>query len=239
MADIYNQAVLQGLDSETTFDYTKICNYIQRFLNRSDPDTIQNIPTFIALAESRLAIDLKFLGGLMVAQFTISPSLPQTLPCSVIVDKPNLWRETKSISFVGVNGRGYIYPRSYEYLQTYLADFSLLNLATLNNFTDLEFYSDINQNNWLFGPYSRDKEYTMEVMYYATIAPLNSTNPTNYWTILSPRALIYGALCEASLYLRSDDRTMNSWTSFYQESIGMLKTQDRDNFSDNATTRNH
>jgi hypothetical protein len=236
MVDIYTQNYLQQLDSEADFNYTKICNYIQQFLARTDQVTIRNIPSFISLAENRLANDLKFLAGVQVAQIPITPALPLSLPCSVIVQKPNLWRQTKSMSTLNGRGRSAIYGRSYEYLQTYLSDFSLLDLEDQNNFEDLVFYADYDQNFWILGPYKRNVEYTIEVLYFSTIQPLDSTLQVNYWTQYAPRSLIYAALCEASYFLRSDERTQE-WTQMYQMSLANLTKQNIDNFNDNSTNR--
>ena len=226
-------------DVSTNLDYTRLIAYIQEMLSRSDAITVANIPTFISLAESRLAIDLKFLGGVQVAQFNISAENPQSLPYSVIIPKPQLWRQTKSMSILNNTGQGsnFVYARSYEYLQTYLADFSSIDLALMSNIKDLAFYADYDQYNWILGPYKRDVPYEMEVLYFSEIERLSTLTPVNYWTQYAPRALIYATLYEASYFLRSDERVTTSWKSNYDESIANLLRQDTDNFVHNSQQR--
>lgn len=237
MFDFFTDEVLQGLDNKTTLTYAGLCDYIQRFLARTDLDVLENIPRFIFLAEKRLATDLKFIPGIQVGQFSIDPSLPLSLPASVIVEKPFGWQQTKSMALLNGSGRSYLFSRSYEYLQTYLNDFTLIDLQVENNFDELIFYADYDNQNWIFGPYSRKQKYDFEVLYFSQIEPLNSTNQVNYWTEFAPRALLYAALYEASYYLRSDDRTDNQWSKNYQEAVEMLRKQSMNNFVDNSVQR--
>ncbi len=233
----YTSSLLQSLDSETTFDYSSICEYILKFLNRNDTDTVNAIPQFITLAQSRLATDLKITAGIQTARFTISPTLPSTISGTVIVDKPSLWRETKSMSVINSTGRSYIYPRSYEYVQTYMNDVTPELLRLHSNMEELTFYADIDQEHWIFAPFYQDNTYEMEVQYFSTIPTLNSVVTQNYWTQYAPRCLIYASLVEASYYLRSDSRTLNSWENIYKESLGQLSKQNADNFNDNSNHR--
>lgn len=238
MDTVFTEETLQALDGEIEFDYTKLCNYIIQFINRYDEFTVSNVPTFISLAEKRLANEFKYLPGVQVGQFVINEaSSPQTMPYSVIVPKPLLWRETKSMQFITPNGRNAIYPRSYEYLQTYMNDFNEMNLADQNNLTDLVFYADYDNNYWLIGPYKQNSQYSLEVLYYSAIPQLNSTNQTNYWTRFAPRVLLFGALCEASYFIRSDNRTNESWTNNYTQELNALREQYRNGFLDNSIQR--
>ena len=225
---------------ETNLDYKRLLVYIQEMLARSDQITVDNIPNFISLAETRLATDLKFLAGVQVAQFSVTKDIePQSLPYSVIVPKPDLWRQTKSMSVLNNNGRSYVYPRSYEYLQTYLSDFDGIDLALFSNIQDLMFYADYDQYNWILGPYKRDKDYEMEVLFFSEIQKLSVLNPTNYWTQYAPRALIYATLYEGSYFLRSDERVATSWKANYDEAVANLMKQDKDNFVDNSQQRKY
>lgn len=236
MGDIYDQNVLQSLDSEINFTYQSIANYIQKFLNRRDADTINAIPQYISLAENRLALDLKIISGVNINGFTIPKTTdPNDPPFSLVLQKPYGWRTTKSIAFVTPRGRSYIYPRSVEYIQTYLNDLSNVDIVDFN-YDGLVFYSDLDQSNWLIGPINRSADADLEVMYYSEILPLSSTNPTNYWTQFAPRALIYGALVEGSAFLRSDQR-VQEWEMTYQNTIAQLTQENTNRFNDNIIVR--
>jgi hypothetical protein len=78
MSDVFTTQSLQTLDPDITWTYTSLCNYLQKFLDRTDSSTVNNIPRFISLAESRLASDLKVLSQVNTVQFT----LPQTVKAS-------------------------------------------------------------------------------------------------------------------------------------------------------------
>jgi hypothetical protein len=141
------------------------------------------------------------------------------------------------MSIVNIPGRSYVLPRSYEFLQAYLADFAnVLPEDLASDIAPMVYYADIDQLNWMFGPYITGGSYTMECQYYATIQPLNSGTQINYWTIMAPRILIFAAMVEAARFIRSDDRAMQ-WEQTYAQELAGLTKQDKDNFVDNSIVR--
>lgn len=239
MADILTPELLQALDSETTFTYSSLCNYIQRFLDRTDDQTVNAIPQFLTLGQSRLAADLKILGGLQEVEFTVpAGATPQTLPYSTIIEKPAGWRQNVSLAVITPKGRNYAYVREYEYLQNYLQDFSQLNLTSQNNYNGYFFYADADYSNIIIGPLVTNIAYDFEWRYFSEIQLLSSSVQTNWFTIYSPRALLYAALIEADSYVRSDDRT-SIWEQKYMAIIDQLKKEDLSRFVDNSNTRSN
>ena len=69
-----------------------------------------------------------------------------------------------------------------------------------------------------------DQAYTFEVLYYERIAPLSSTNQTNWLTQYAPNAMLYGTLLQAMPFLKNDARAI--FQQKYTEAITALKTED-------------
>ena len=186
--------------------YNQLVVYIQNYLKRSDAISLDSIPKWINLAEKQLAIKLKTLGAVSILRLKLDGDTDLIQTAGVLFEKPYLWHKTKSISLVDSSGiRSYMYPRSYEWLQAYLNDYSGLDASDVVEVSP-KFYCDYNQQNWLFGPYLGSTPVELEVAYYSQVPPLSVENQINFWTTYAPMPLLYGALAEAANFLRSDDR---------------------------------
>jgi hypothetical protein len=62
------------------------------------------------------------------------------------------------------------------------------------------------------------------VLYYERIAPLSSTNQTNWLTQNAPNAMLYGTLLQAMPFLKNDARQV--FQQKYTEAITSLKVED-------------
>lgn len=70
-----------------------------------------------------------------------------------------------------------------------------------------------------------DQTYTNKMLYYAKSAELSSDSDTNWLTNNVPEVLIYGALLEATPYLK-DDQRIAVWNSYYEGALAELTSQD-------------
>lgn len=189
--------------------YDSLVTDIQQYLERSDDQTLAQIPRFIMLAEQVIASQIKFLGNLTVNSSNMVTGQP-------IIDKPARWHKTVSMN-VTVNGqKNPIFLRKYEYLREYAPDPTATGVP--------EFYADYDYTHWLVAP-SPAAGYAFEVLYYERVQPLDSSNQTNWFTIYAPQALLYGSLLQAMPYLKNDDR-MAMWQQQFDLIINTLKTED-------------
>lgn len=78
--------------------------------------------------------------------------------------------------------------------------------------------------NFVFGPASKDG--TLKGIYYAKQDPLRTTDPSWYVTN-APEVLLYGALLEASPFIK-DPEQIAVWQTFYSSAIDSLM-QEQDN----------
>jgi hypothetical protein len=207
------------MTTASVMTYDSLVENIQSYLERTDTATLEKIPLFIMLAEQVIASEIKFLGNLNVVTSAMTINNP-------IVQKPARWHKTVSMNVTQAGKKNPVLLRKYEYLREYWPD---------DNQTDLpRFYCDYNYDNWLVAP-TPDLAYDFEVLYYERVAPLDSTNQTNWFTIYAPQALLYGSLLQAMPFLKNDER-MPMWKAEYQAIIQTLKTEDVQRIGDRQST---
>ena len=189
--------------------YDNLLSIVPEYLERSDPATINAIPTFITLAEFEIAREIKTLGQLQVATSTMNFGNPQ-------LAKPALWTKTVSMNYTNASGvRTPILLRKYEYLTNYWPNNT--------NTSPPLFYADTDWDHWYISP-TPDQSYNFEVLYYERLPPLSSTNQTNWLTRNAPNVMLYGTLLQAMPYLKNDQRVI--FQQKYTESIKSLKDED-------------
>jgi hypothetical protein len=169
---------------------------------------VNAIPVFITLAEFEIAEQVKTLGQLQIAESTMTAADP-------LLQKPARWRKTVSMS-VKVNGvRQPVLLRKYEYLKNYWPDATQTDVPL--------FYADTNWDHWYLAP-TPDQAYDFEVLYYERLAPLSSTNQTNWLTQNAPNAMLFGTLLQAMPFLKNDQRQI--FQQKYTEAMQALKAED-------------
>ena len=214
--------------SQTGMTFNELQTDIQNYLERGasaavDPLVYQQIPRLITLAERRISADLKVEGFIVAVTAAMQTGVS-------VYPKPDRWRKTISINFgtgTGNATRTPLFPRSYEYIRNYWPDESQTSQP--------KFYADYNYNNWLIGP-TPDQAYPFEILYYELPALLSTTNQTNWLTEYAPQLILYGALLEATPFLKNDER-IEVWKSFYQDALQAINSEDLSRIVDRSTAR--
>jgi len=196
-----------------TFD--NLCTDVANYLERTDTVTVNQIPSFIMLAEQVLAAELKFLGNLNTQTSTMTAN-------DSTLTKPARWRKTVSMNITVAGVRQPVLLRKYEFLRNYWPN----NTSTGTPV----YYADYDYNHWLVAP-TPDAAYTFDILYYERIQPLDSTNQTNWWTQNAPQALLYGTLLQAMAWVKNDDR-IPMWKSQYEAIVAYLKSEDQARLAD-------
>jgi hypothetical protein len=194
--------------------YDSLVLNIQQYMERNDADFIAQIPNLIALAESSIAAELKTYMQLIVVETNLEQN-------QTVLNKPSRWRKTVSMK---TNGKP-VLLRGQDYVAQYLSE-STPDLP--------KYYSDYDFNNWNFAP-APDQAYPVEIIYYAEVQPLDSSNQQNLWTAIAPQAMLYGALLQAQGYLKALDK-LPVWKSYYTDALTALKKEDTTRRIDRNTT---
>lgn len=187
--------------------YDSLISTIEQYLERSDAAVVDQIPTFITLAEFEIAQQIKTLGQIEVAQGVMTAGNP-------VVQKPARWRKTVSMSVTSNGEKTPVFLRKYEYLTNYNAE-SPSGLPL--------YYGDYDYDNWYVSPVP-DQAYTFEVLVYQRLQPLSSANQTNWITNNAPNAILFGALLQAVIYLKDDARQI--FQQKYDMAMQALKAED-------------
>ena len=188
--------------------YDSLTSTVLQYLERQDAAVVNAIPTFITLCEFEIAQEIKTLGQLQVVNATMNISNP-------VIAKPARWRKTVSMTIDTGTSTQPVYLRKYEYLRNYWPNETLTGLPL--------YYADTDYEHWYVAP-TPSLAYSFEVLYYERIAPLSSTNQTNWLTQNAPNAMLYGTLLQAMPFLKNDARQV--FQQKYTEAITSLKVED-------------
>ena len=70
-----------------------------------------------------------------------------------------------------------------------------------------------------------DSTYTTELIYYAKLSKLSTSNTSNWLLASSPDIYLYGSLLQAAPYLQ-DDARIQTWATLYERALNDLQTAD-------------
>lgn len=202
-----------------TMTYTSLVADVTLYLERSDAQTIDQIPSFINLAESIISDELKILGQ----QQTVSTTLVQGDPT---LQKPTRWRKTTSMNVTVAGERFPLLLRKYEYMRNYWPNPTQVDVP--------KYYGDYDFDHWFIAPTPSD-DYAIEILYYEKIQPLDATNQTNWFTINAPQAMLYGTLLQAMPFLKNDSR-VQLWQALYDRAVQTLKLENDTRTIDRSAT---
>ena len=187
----------------TTYD--NLVSNVAETLNRQD--LLDAIPGFIALVEGKVNADDRFrcLSSLVRSTATLADQY-MSLPSDYIsmLNFRNLGPTTSTSPGDPPLGR-------LDELTSAQAD---VQRQLLPNTDVPRFFINLGQEFELLP--APDQEYNGQMVYYAMIPALGTTNETNWLLRQYPNVYYYGSLLEAAPYLRNDDR-IAVWQSQYEQ----------------------
>ena len=95
--------------------YDNLTSNVLQYLERNDDAVVNQIPTFIMLAEFEIAEMMKSLGQQQVVQSTMQVN-------NAVIPKPARWRKTVSMNITVDGVLQAVNLRKYEYLRNYAPD---------------------------------------------------------------------------------------------------------------------
>jgi len=200
------------------FTYTQLLTLVPQYAERTDTAFADQIPTFIALAENRIATEMKQQGF----QSVVSGTLPLTPDMA----KPSYWKETISFYYTDAAGeRKPLLLRQLEYVRNYWPNDTLTGTP--------KFYADYNATHFLFGP-TPSAAFDFELVYYARLQPLSASNESNWMTLNAPQALFAAIMVEACRFVKNQGRQA-TWEEMYQSSSAGIKSENSERQADRTT----
>ena len=183
--------------------YAELQSAIADFLDRQDMTAV--IPTFISLAEARIARDVshwkqeKRVTAVFNEQFELVPS-----------------DFIQGMSLQHVDGGRIMTMAATEMHErrggvNYVAGKPESVRLTAGQF---EIYP------------TPDEPYNVSLLYRGRIPALSESNPSNWLLADAPDALLYGALGNAAPYLK-DDARLTVWAALYQSAVDALNAESK------------
>jgi hypothetical protein len=185
-------------------NYSDLKTTVANYLGRSD--LTAQIPTFISLAEIRLARQLRLRQMLKTVSSTTSSG-------DGTVGLPSDFLSVRDF-YVDVSPRQ---PLSYLSPSAFTRD------ARPHESGKPIFYTQRGLE-FELAP-KPDTAYVVVLLYYAKPEALSDSNASNVFMANCPDALLYGALLEAEPYLMNDAR-LATWTQLYSSAITSLAESD-------------
>jgi hypothetical protein len=198
-----------------TMTYDSLVEDIKRYCERNDASFVDQIPRLIMLTEQSIAAEIKTLMQLNVVNTTLIVNNP-------VIQKPVRWRKTISMK---VNGQP-ILNRSMDYVTQFQSESPTGQPL---------YYGDYDYDHWSLAPIP-NSAYTVEMIYYSRIQPLDIENQENLLTREAPQALLFGALLQTQGYLKNTDK-LAVWKGYYDAAIGALKGEDQRRMIDRNAVR--
>lgn len=201
-------------------NYTDLKTNIANWLARSDLTDV--IPDLITLAEQRIhrGCDAFMSGGRVLPQMNglrikaMETSLNETISSGVIA-VPTGYLSLK---------HAYIESDPVRALERKSSEWIYENYPT-RSAVDKPHYIAREGNNFIFAAYP-DSDYTVKGIYYKEFDALSDSNLTNWLTDNAYGLLLFGALCEAAVYV-DDDRKLFNYELKYREKLNSIQ-QDND-----------
>ena len=182
-------------------NYGELKTAIADFLNRDDLTSV--VPTFIALAESQIARDLRHWRQ----ERRVSTTLDERFE-----NLPTDWLETINI---------YIDDGTpIEYAS--VAEIARQKVKT-NDTAGKPRYYTINSGQMEFYP-TPDDSYNIEMIYQARIPAMTEDSDYNWLLTYYPDAYLYGSLLHSAPYL-SEDARLAVWAQLYSATIANLNKE--------------
>lgn len=201
--------------SAQTMTYDSLVEDVIRYCERNDESFVAQIPRLIMLTEQGIAAEIKTLMQLNVVNTTLTVNDP-------VLQKPARWRKTISMK---VNGQP-ILNRSMDYVTQYQTESP----------TDQPlYYGDYDYDHWALAPIP-DDDYSVEIIYYSRIQPLDAENQENLLTREAPQALLFGTLLQTQGYLKNTEK-LAVWKGYYDAAIAALKGEDQRRMVDRNANR--
>jgi hypothetical protein len=195
--------------------YDSLVEDVITYSERDDTSFVAQIPRLIMLTEQSIAAQIKTLMQLNVVNTTLTVNDP-------VIQKPARWRKTVSMK---INGQP-VLNRSMDYVTQFQTE--------SDNGQPL-YYGDYDYDHWALAP-TPDDDYSLQIIYYSRIQPLDVTNQENLLTREAPQALLYGTLLQAQGFIKNADK-LAMWKGYYDEAIAALKGEDQKRMVDRNAVR--
>lgn len=194
--------------------YTQLAEAIQHYTEVNETTFLANIPNFVQNTETLVnnTVQLPAFRKNVTGETTVD--FPY-------IDLPTDFLSVFSIAVTGYDVAGTVTQTPYEYLLQKDVNYIREAYPATTASGQPRYYALFSNEALLLGP-TPDKCYTLEMHYYA-YPPSITVAGTSWLGQNYPSVLLWGALVEAAIYLKSEQDMVTYYQQKYDEALGLLK----------------
>lgn len=212
--------------------YSSLVTKIKQYLERSDAETVEQIPMFIMLAIRRVSKECKTLGlkEFVYAEFTAGVW---------IYAKPGNWRNVSTITAVDIKPpQNANHPEFGKKFPLRVVSFSYLERFAPDVTTQAkpQFYSDYDYDHWYIAP-TPDFAYPIQIGFYQNELQIDEQQQTNFLISNAPELIFYASMLEAQPYIKNKEAWREMWQPMYTEALQKFNLEDAMRMFDSYSRR--
>ena len=192
-----------------SFTLATLKTAIQDYADNSETSFVTNLPNFIKASEEKIfkSIDLDIFRKNVTSAFTSSdPFL--TVPADYLA--------SFSLQITSSGSEDFLLQKDVNFIREYAPSSSTTGVP--------KYYARFDEDNFIVAP-TPDSNYTLQLNYYFRPASLTAgaDSGTTWISTNAPFALLYGSLVEASIFMKSEPDTIQSYNGLYGQYLERLK----------------
>ena len=192
-----------------SFTLATLKTAIQDYADNSETSFVNNLSNFIKASEEKIfkSIDLDIFRKNVTSAFTSSdPFL--TVPADYLA--------SFSLQITTSGSEDFLLQKDVNFIREYAPSSSTTGVP--------KYYARFDEDNFIIAP-TPNSNYTLQLNYYFRPASLTAgaDSGTTWISTNAPFALLYGSLVEASIFMKSEPDTIQSYNWLYGQYLERLK----------------
>ena len=192
-----------------SFTLATLKTAIQDYADNSETSFVTNLPNFIKASEEKIfkSIDLDIFRKNVTSAFTSSDAF-LTVPADYLA--------SFSLQITTSGSEDFLLQKDVNFIREYAPSSSTTGVP--------KYYARFDEDNFIVAP-TPNSNYTLQLNYYFRPASLTAgaDSGTTWISTNAPFALLYGSLVEASLFMKSEPDTIQSYNGLYGQYLERLK----------------
>jgi len=192
-----------------SFTLATLKTAIQDYADNSETSFVNNLPNFIKAAEEKIfkSIDLDIFRKNVTSAFTSSDSF---------LSVPSDYLASFSLQITTSGSEDFLLQKDVNFIREYAPSSSTTGVP--------KYYARFDEDNFIVAP-TPNSNYTLQLNYYFRPASLTAgaDSGTTWISTNAPFALLYGSLVEASIFMKSEPDTIQSYNGLYGQYLERLK----------------
>jgi len=192
-----------------SFTLATLKTAIQDYADNSETSFVNNLPNFIKASEEKIfkSIDLDIFRKNVTSAFTSSDSF-LTVPADYLA--------SFSLQITTSGSEDFLLQKDVNFIREYAPSSSTTGVP--------KYYARFDEDNFIVAP-TPNSNYTLQLNYYFRPASLTAgaDSGTTWISTNAPFALLYGSLVEASIFMKSEPDTIQSYNGLYGQYLERLK----------------